>query len=78
MQHPLESGPGERSEPLRAPAGSFVARLWRNLAAQDFLIGIYFALMLFAVLTAKGPGAAESIRTVLIDTRYRTHALFFC
>jgi hypothetical protein len=67
MQHPLESG---RSEPLsadRSARGSFVSRLWQNLAAQDLLIAIYFALMLFAVLTAKGPGADESIRTVLID-----------
>lgn len=31
------------------------------------MISVYFALMMFAVLTAKGPGRAESIRTVLID-----------
>lgn len=64
MQHPLETA---RSQPLITPADGFLLRLWKSLAAQDFLIAIYFALMLFAVLTAKGPGADESIRTVLID-----------
>jgi hypothetical protein len=70
MQNPSESGRSEQLSapaPAPAPARSFAGRLWKNLAAQDFLIAIYFALMLGAVLTAKGPGADESIRTVLID-----------
>jgi hypothetical protein len=80
MQHPVEPrrhgddlslAPPPRSEsPSRAIArvdGGFVARFVKNLAAQDLLIAVYFALMMFAVLTAKGPGRDESIRTVVID-----------
>ncbi len=68
MQHPLDRT--RMTHELSAPEasrGSFVSRLWTNLAVQDLLIAVYFACMLFAVLTAKGPGADESIRTVLID-----------
>jgi hypothetical protein len=50
-----------------ARTGSFIGRLARNLAMQDIMISVYFALMMIAVLTAKGPGADESIRTVAID-----------
>lgn len=77
MQPPIETR-GEERLSITPPvsggtddgareAGSFAQRLVRNLAAQDFVIGGYFALMLFAVLRAKGPGADESIHTVLID-----------
>jgi hypothetical protein len=45
----------------------FVARLFRDLAVQDFLIGGYLTLLLGAVLTAKGPGRGASIQTVLED-----------
>ena len=66
MQPHVETG--QSSEAVSAAnTGGFVRRLARNLAAQDYLISGYFALMLFAVLAAKGPGREESIRTVVID-----------
>ncbi len=61
---------GERaSQPLLTPAGAsgFFRRFVRNLAVQDLVIGVYFTLLMGAVLTAKGPGRDESIRTVSID-----------
>jgi hypothetical protein len=65
---PVAVAPPSVASPVSgAHAGGFVQRLARNLAAQDIMIGVYFALMLLAVLTAKGPGREESIRTVFID-----------
>ena len=63
MHHHVDTG--RTGEPVAAEG--FVLRFARNLAAQDLMISGYFALLLFAVLTAKGPGRDESIRTVLID-----------
>ena len=67
--------PIERSRP-REPIASdvdvmqgagFLARLGRNLAAQDLLITAYLAVLSFAVLTARGPGRDTSIRLVAAD-----------
>jgi hypothetical protein len=44
-----------------------LTRFARNLAAQDFLIGGYLTLLLFAVVTASGPGRVASIETVVVD-----------
>lgn len=46
---------------------SFVQRLVRNLAVQDYLIAGYLSLLMMAVLTARGPGRMSSIYTVVID-----------
>jgi hypothetical protein len=66
MQHPVEPVGSPRPGVARNE-GTFVARLVKNLATQDCFIAVYFALMMFAVLRAKGPGREESIRTVAID-----------
>lgn len=68
---PVDAAPSSVVSPVShahdAASGGFLQRFVKNLAAQDLLIGGYFALMLLAVLTAKGPGRDESVRTVLID-----------
>ena len=66
---PLVADPPAPPAPPASTArtGGFVRRLANNLAAQDLLISGYFALMMVAVLRAKGPGRDESIHTVLID-----------
>jgi hypothetical protein len=74
MHHPVERRGDDRLSITpavardRAPeAGSFLRRLFQNLASPDYVIGAYFALMLLAVVSAKGPGAEESVRTVAVD-----------
>jgi hypothetical protein len=72
MQHPIErisitsEAPSEAAPPSAA-RGGFFARFVRNLATPDFAIAIYFALMMYAVLNAKGPGRDASVRTVALD-----------
>jgi hypothetical protein len=50
----------------RSGEGFFVGFV-KNLAAQDLLVGGYLALLMAAVLTAKGPDRAVSIETVVVD-----------
>jgi hypothetical protein len=56
----VEGGAGERGMPW---ATAFV----RGLAAQDWLIFGYFALLLFALAIGTGPGRPASIERVTVD-----------
>jgi len=63
--------PDERLS-LPAPIAAAETRGWlasfvRNLAVQDYVVATYLALLMAAVLGAKGPGRAHSIETVTID-----------
>jgi hypothetical protein len=56
---------------LHAQSGpSFFARLAKNLAVQDLLVGGYLVLLMAAVLTATGPDRRLSIETVLVDIAF--------
>lgn len=79
MQQPLDTKRREEpfslapSSSVRARADeSFVVRLVKNLATQDLLIAGYLALLMAAVLTAKGPDRQVSIETVIVDIVFFT------
>src|SRR5262249_20683846 len=56
---------GESSRP-GARAG-FGVRLIRNLAVQDWLIALYFCLLLLAIAMGNGPDRPSCIRWVILD-----------
>jgi len=45
----------------------WTTRLIKNLSAQDWWIGLYFGLLLFALAVGTGPGRAESAQKVGVD-----------
>jgi hypothetical protein len=64
------SGLVSQSGPVAHSSPTFFARLAKNLAAQDLLVGGYLVLLMAAVLTATGPDRQLSIETVLVDIAF--------
>src|SRR5262245_38583350 len=60
----------ERVVSRPAPSASFTARLIKNLSVQDWLITVYFILLLTAIAMGNGPGRESCIRWVLIDNGF--------
>lgn len=58
------------SAPDAAGVGAFVGRLIRGMASQDWLITLYFTLMMSALAFGSGPGRPACMRNLAIDASF--------
>lgn len=66
MTQQLISAPRPR-ETFSPTEDGWATRFVKNLSAQDWWIGLYFGLLLFALAIGTGPGRAEAAQKVAID-----------